>query len=66
MHMGKFLFYTALGAGIWSAILIYLGYFFGNNIELIKQNLNLITIFVLIICVIIILIYNFIKRRNIR
>src|SRR3990172_6193266 len=33
MHFGKFTLYTALGAGIWTLILILVGYFFGSNAD---------------------------------
>src|SRR3989338_9751974 len=56
MNMSKFLIYTTLGAGIWSLILIYIGIIFGNNIELVKQNLDIITYWILAICLIIILV----------
>src|SRR3989344_938205 len=63
MNIARFTFYTALGAGIWAGILIYLGYLFGSNMEIIKQNLNIITLAVMIICVIIAIIYVQVKRR---
>ena len=64
MQISKFLFYTTLGAGIWSVILIYIGYIFGNNIGLIKENLNLITVLLFILSAIIIVIYNFVKKKK--
>lgn len=64
MNLAKFTFYTALGAGIWSAILIYLGMVIGDNCLLIKDNLNIITLFIGIIVVLSIIIYIIIKRRN--
>ena len=64
MNMSKFLIYTTLGAGIWSLILIYIGIIFGNNIELVKQNLDIITYWILAICLIIILVYLLIKKRK--
>jgi membrane protein DedA with SNARE-associated domain len=64
MNLLKFTLYTSLGAGIWSLILIYLGYIFGNNIDLIKENIKSITFFILLICVAIVLVYIYFKRRN--
>ena len=61
MNIKKFAFYTGLGAGIWSFILIMIGYLFGENIGLIEQNLKLVTSIVVGICVLIIGIYVYIK-----
>ncbi len=44
MNGVKFSIYTTLGAGIWVAILTFLGYFLGANQELISQYLREITI----------------------
>lgn len=65
MNILKFSFYTALGAGIWSAILIYLGYLFGNNKSMIESNMTIITIWAVIACIAIVLFYIIIKRRKI-
>ena len=40
MHFGRFIFYTALGAGIWCAILLALGYFIGENQEKLQSVLH--------------------------
>lgn len=64
MNFAKFSLYTALGAGIWSAILIYLGYLFGDNLEIIKANLNAITLWVVFISLILILLYILIKHKK--
>ena len=64
MNLAKFSFYTCLGAGIWSAILIYLGYAFGQNQELIKQNLDVITIAIVIFAILAIALYVLIKLRK--
>ncbi|WP_267523297.1 DedA family protein [Campylobacter sp. MG1] len=50
MKLKNFIFFTALGSFIWVSILVFLGYFLGQNEELIKIYLNKI----LIICFIII------------
>lgn len=57
MNLAKFCIYTAAGAGIWSAILLWLGYTFGNNQALIEQNLNLITWLVVAAVAVIVFVY---------
>jgi membrane protein DedA with SNARE-associated domain len=64
MNMPRFLLYSALGAGIWSAILILLGMLLGNNLELIKMYINEITFGVLGVCLVAIILYIWIKKRN--
>jgi len=63
MKLGKFVFYTCLGAGIWGLILIYLGYLFGENSALIEENLSLITMAAVGFCLVLVLIYLF-KKKN--
>lgn len=46
MNLGIFSFYTALGAGLWAFILVMLGYFIGENQELIDKYLKQITIII--------------------
>ncbi|MFT6333145.1 MAG: membrane protein DedA with SNARE-associated domain [Lentimonas sp.] len=57
MHFGKFCLYTTLGAGIWVIILTYLGFFIGQNKELIADYLHIAIILCLLFCSILILIY---------
>ena len=47
MNLGVFSLYTAMGAGIWALILTLLGYFIGENQELIDAYLKQITMVVL-------------------
>lgn len=44
MNLGLFSLYTGIGAGIWVSILAFLGYYFGQNEALLKENLHLVTI----------------------
>jgi len=61
MNIFKFCLFTALGAGLWSLILIYLGYFLGNNASILGNNLSWI---ITLLALIIILIYFIIRRKN--
>ena len=38
MNVGRFALYTAAGAGIWCAILTYIGWFLGRNAEVLQQE----------------------------
>lgn len=51
MNLVVFSTYTALGAGIWALILTMLGYFIGENQELIDTYLKQITMIVLVVLV---------------
>ena len=63
MPLGKFVLFTALGAGVWSGILIYLGVIFGDNIELVNQNITVISLVILGLILLFILI-KLIRKRN--
>lgn len=64
MNLGVFSLYTALGAGIWAFILTMLGYFIGENQELIDTYLKQITIAVLVVLVLLGLCYTYYQRRK--
>ena len=64
MNLFKFSLFTSLGAGIWVAILIGIGYLFGENIGLVEQNITLITGMLIAIVALIVGIYILIKRRK--
>jgi membrane protein DedA with SNARE-associated domain len=66
MNITKFVFYTGLGAGIWTFILVALGYLFGENLELVENNLKIIILILIFSALFIIWIYLLIKRRRIR
>lgn len=64
MNFSKFCLFTILGAGIWSAILIYIGYFFGDNSTWVSNNMNLVTWGILIFALIVIVGYIFWKKKK--
>ncbi len=57
MALLPFTFYTALGAGIWSMVLIMLGYILGEQKELITMYLHQITLAILGILVLLVFVY---------
>lgn len=61
MNFLKFSLFTALGAGIWTAILICIGYFFGSDVQ---PLMKIITAVLLILSLIIVLIYYLIKTKK--
>ena len=63
MPMRTFVFYTCLGAGIWSTILVAMGYLIGGNETLIQDNLPLVTAAVLGFVVLTLLGYYLWRRR---
>jgi len=64
MNLFKFCIFTGIGAGIWVTVLIYIGYLFGNNSELIKQNINLASLILIVISLIVVIIYITTKRKS--
>ncbi|MBU2562062.1 MAG: DedA family protein [Nanoarchaeota archaeon] len=64
MNFVKFCFYTCLGAGIWTVILIYVGYLFGGSTEWIDGNKNILILLLLLLSLIIIIIYLLLKKRK--
>ena len=64
MNLFKFCTFTVLGAGIWSIILISLGYLFGNNVELIKEKTDTLMPVILLFSLIILVIYLFVNKRR--
>jgi membrane protein DedA with SNARE-associated domain len=62
MNIIKFSVYTSLGAGIWVSILALLGYFLGDNKELINSYLKEITIGTVIFIIVLTIFY--IKKQK--
>ncbi|XTO85921.1 DedA family protein [Campylobacter coli] len=62
MKLVNFVLFTALGSAIWVSILAFLGYYIGENEELIKAYLTQILIVIIIFIVLASLIYIKIKK----
>ena len=64
MNLVVFSIYTVLGSAIWAFILVMLGYFIGENQELINEYLHQIIIVLVIAIVIIGAIYAYYQKRK--
>ncbi len=64
MNHLKFIIYTLLGAFIWVSILTFLGYFIGENQELLREYLKEITIALIIFGIIIAGIYIYFQKSK--
>ncbi len=62
MDYGRFLFYNVLGGLIWTAIFIFLGYFFGN-IPVVRENFHLL-IPVIIVFSVVPMVIEFLQHRS--
>jgi len=63
MNLAVFLLYTALGTGLWAALLAYLGYLLGENYTKVDQYLDTIA-YVVLGLIVIALIIRVVKRRK--
>ena len=64
MNLKKFIFYTGLGAAIWCTVLAYVGYFVGNNIDIIKENIDYIMYFIFPALIFLVIIYMIIYKYH--
>ncbi len=64
MNIVQFSLYTSLGAGIWALVLTLLGYFIGENQELIDIYLKQITIIVLVVIVLLVSWYAYYQKNK--
>ncbi len=64
MNLIVFTSFTALGAGIWALILTLLGYFIGQNQDLINSYLNQISIIVLILLILLASWYAYYQKNK--
>lgn len=64
MNLTKFCLYTALGAGMWVGVLAYIGYFVGNNKERIMEVSRRWSLFIIVGCALLIIIYILWHKRK--
>lgn len=64
MPLVIFCLYTSLGAGIWVIILTTLGYFIGQNEDLIQEYLSFITLGLVILVILGITLYSFYQKSK--
>ncbi|MDD2358153.1 MAG: DedA family protein [Thiovulaceae bacterium] len=64
MEIKLFLIYTGAGAGLWSIILIALGYFIGKSQDLITMYLKEITVGLVLFVLVVIVGYIFFKKKQ--
>ena len=64
MNLFLFIIFTALGAGIWVVILAYIGFWVGNNRDLIMKYSHIATVGLVFFCVLIGIFYIYKIRRK--
>jgi len=64
MNLGRFLFYTGLGAGLWVTVLAVIGYLAAGNEELIRRYSRETTIGLIVFCVLVLAAYVIRLRRR--
>jgi len=65
MPMGLFLTFTALGSGIWVVVLAFIGYWVGNNSDLVEKLLHKTTVITLVLSAITIALYTWkVRSKN--
>ncbi|MAG02656.1 DedA family protein [Candidatus Pacearchaeota archaeon] len=64
MNLGRFAVYTSIGAGVWSLILIMIGYIFGENQALIQSNLRVVSSLLICFSLVVVLVYLLVKKKG--
>jgi len=64
MNHARFATYTVLGAGIWMIVLTYIGYFIGENQDLIMQYSHHALLCALAFCAVLVAVYVWVQRRR--
>lgn len=64
MNIFRFSLFITLGAGIWVAVLLGLGYFLGQNETILKEKLHIITILLLFFVILTFIIYFYFYKKQ--
>lgn len=64
MNLARFAAYTTLGAGLWMIVLAYIGFFIGENQELINQYAHEALLWVSLFCALLVTAYVWWQRRK--
>ncbi len=64
MNIAKFITYTVIGAGLWNALLTYLGYKLGSNWTEIRKYSEVVDIILVILLITLIVFYFYKKRKH--
>jgi membrane protein DedA with SNARE-associated domain len=64
MKIGKFIFYTIVGAGLWNAFLTWLGYYLGSRWEIIRRYSEVIDILLVILLLAVIVWWIYRRKKN--
>ncbi len=64
MNIPRFCFYTGLGAGIWVVVLAWVGFFIGNNPELMHSKLKTISILLLVFVAVTVAGYFYFQKKR--
>lgn len=63
MNFLRFSIFTTIGAAIWVVILTYLGFIFGNSLDILEKNIGILTTFAITFAAAIVLVYIIWNRR---
>jgi membrane protein DedA with SNARE-associated domain len=64
MDLKFFVLYTALGASVWNAILLFLWYFIWSNLELVHKYLKFVFLLIFVVIILsFLLIFKKVKHK---
>jgi len=64
MRLKKFLFFDTIGSILWSAMVVILGYFFGQSYIFLNNIITLGGLAIVVVLVVVIILYYFLNKRD--